>query len=161
MGLIPTSNPGAMAAIGGIKAGFSAYTARKNAQGQKNILGFEAQQAGYQAAMAGYQAQIAQQVGAVKEQDSQLQTAAQFGAQRAHMAAGGIDLGQGSATDVLASTEYMGERNVAMIQDDTNRQVWQYHTQQAMYQADQQAKLAQQGAINPDMEAFGAILNSL
>ncbi len=146
--------------LSGFSAGFSAFSARNQAQGRKNILGFEAQQAGYNAAIAGYQADIAQQVGAAKEQDSRLQTAAQFGSQRAHMAASGIDLGQGSATDVLASTEFMGERNAAMIRDDTNRQVWQYHNQQAMYQADQQAKLAQQSAINPDMEAFGSLLGS-
>lgn len=144
----------------GFNAGFSAMSARRDAQTRKNILGFEAQQAGYNAAIAGYQAQIAQQVGAAKEQDSRLQTAAQFSSERAHMAASGIDLGQGSATDVLASTEFMGERNAAMIRDDTNRQVWQYHNQQAMYQADQQAKLAQQSAINPDMEAFGSLLGS-
>jgi hypothetical protein len=144
----------------GFSAGFSAMSARRDAQTKKNELGYQAQVDSNNAAIAGYQAQIAQQVGAAKEQDSRLQTAAQFGAERAHMAAGGIDLGQGSATDVLASTEYMGERNAAMIRDDTNRQVWQYHNQQAAYTADQQARLAEQSAINPDMAAFGSLLGS-
>jgi hypothetical protein len=142
-------------------AGYSALSARTQAQGQKNLLGYEAQVAGNQAAIAGYQADIAQQVGAAREQDSRLQTAAQFGSERAHMAAGGIDLGQGSATDVLASTEYMGERNAMMIRDDTNRQVWQDRNQQSMYQSEQQAKLAQMDAINPDRAAFGSLLGSV
>jgi hypothetical protein len=76
------------------------------------------------------------------------------------MAASGIDLGQGSATDVLASTEYIGERQAMMIRDETNRQVWQYRVQQAQYQADQQNKLAQANAINPDLTAFGSMLGS-
>lgn len=141
-------------------AGYSAMSARTQAQGQKNLLGYEAQVAGNQAAIAGYQADIAQQVGAAREQDSRLQNAQQFGSERAHMAASGVDLGQGSATDVLASTEYMGERNAMMIRDDTNRQVWQDRNQQSMYQADQKAKLAQMNAINPDMAAFGSLLGS-
>ncbi len=141
-------------------AGFGAVSARTQAQGQKNLLGYEAQVAGNQAAIAGYQAEVAQQVGAAREQDSRLQTAQSFGAERAHMAASGVDLGQGSATDVLASTEYMGERNAMMIRDDTNRQVWQDRNQQSMYQADQKAKLAQMDAINPDMAAFGSLLGS-
>ena len=141
-------------------AGASAVSSYNQAQTRRNELGFEAQQAGYQAAMAGYQAQIAQQLGANREQDSRLQTAQSFGAERARMAAGGVDLGQGSATDVLASTEYMGERNAMMIRDDTNRQVWQDQSQQAMYQAEQRARLAQMNAINPDMAAFGSLLGS-
>jgi hypothetical protein len=146
--------------LAGFGAGYSAISARNQAQGQKNVLGYEAQAAANQAAIAGYQAEIAQQVGATNEQSSRLQTAAQFGSERAHMAASGIDLGQGSATDVLASTEYMGERNAMMIRDDTNRQVWQLHNQQTAYQAAQQAKLAQMNAINPDMAAFGSLLGS-
>jgi hypothetical protein len=146
--------------LSGFNAGFSALSARRDAQSQKNLLGFDAQVAGNQAAIAGYQAQIAQQVGAASEQNSRLQTAAQFSTDRAHMAASGIDLGQGSATDVLASTEYMGERQALMIRDDTNRQVWQDRNQQAMYQADQQAKLAQMNAINPDMAAVTSLLGS-
>jgi len=148
------------AGLFGFGAGLSAMSARNQAQGQKNMLGFEAQVAGNQAAIAGYQAEIAQQVGASREQDSRLQTAQQFGSQRARMAASGVDLGQGSATDVLASTEYMGERNAMMIRDDTNRQVWNERNQQAMYQTQQRAKLAQADAINPDMAAFGSLLGS-
>ncbi len=145
----------------GAGAGFNAFSARTKAQSDKNMLGFEAQQYANQAAIAGYQAQIAQQAGAAQEQGSRRQTAAQFGADRAHMAASGIDLGEGSATDVLASTEYMGERQAMMIRDDTNRQVWQDRNQQAMYQADQQAKLAPMNAINPDMAGAASLLGSL
>ncbi len=144
----------------GADAGFGAMSARRNAQGQKNMLGFEAQQYANSAAIAGYQAQLDQQAGDMREQTAQLQTAAQFGADRAHMAASGIDLGQGSATDVLASTEYMGERQAMMIRDDTSRQVWQDRVQQSQYQAQQQYKLAQMNAINPDMAGFGSLLGS-
>lgn len=144
----------------GADAGFSAMSARTSAQNNKNMLGFEAQQYANSAAIAGYQAQLDQQAGALREQNSRLQTADQFGAQRARMAASGIDLGQGSAPDVLASTEYMGERQAMMIRDDTNRQVWQDRVQQYQAQAQQQAALAKMNAINPDMMAFGSMLGS-
>ena len=144
----------------GANAGFAAATARTDAQSQKNTLGFEAQQYANSAAIAGYQAQLDQQAGAAQEQGARLQTAAQFGAGRARMAASGIDLGQGSATDVLASTEYLGERQAMMISDQTNRQVWQDRVQQYQDQAQQQFKLAQMNAINPDRVGMASMLGS-
>ena len=142
----------------GDKAGYEAASARTDAIKKNNILGFEAQQYANQAAIAGYQAQLDQQAGALRVQNAQLQTAGQFGASRARLAASGIDLGQGSATDVLASTEYMGERQAMTIRDDTNRQVWQDQVQQ--YQDQQQARLSKMQMANPDMAAFKSMLGS-
>ena len=156
----PQSGWSAASAYGGFSAGYHAISARNKAQGDKNMLSFEAQIYANQAAIAGYQAEIAQQTGVQREQGARLQTAAQTGSARAHMAAAGIDLGQGSATDVLASTAYMGEREAMMIRDDTNRQMWNYRNQQAMDLAQQKVKLAQMDAINPDKAAFGSMLGS-
>lgn len=155
-----TNGPYAGRGLKGADAGFSTMSASRDAQSQKNMLGFEAQQYANQAAIAGYQAQLDQQAGALRVQNAQLQSAGQFGAERARMAAGGIDLGQGSAADVLASTEYMGERQAMMIRDDTNRQAWQAQVQQAQAQAQQQAALARANAINPGSTAFGSLLGS-
>ncbi len=140
------------------QTGFNVVGAYNQARGQRNVLGYEAQVDAYNAAVLGYQADIAQQVGTMKEQNARLATANQFGAQRARMAASGVDLGQGSPTDVLASTEYMGEREALTIRDDTNRQVWALQTQQQGLLRDQQFKLAQQSAINPAVQAFGTLL---
>ncbi len=147
-------------AAGAFGLGYAPVAARNKAQGERNVLGYEAQVAGNNAAIAGYQAGIAQQVGERNEQSSMLHTANVFSTQRANMAAGGIDLGQGSATEVLASTEYMGQREAAAIHDDTARQVWALNNQKAQFLAEQQAKLAQSNAINPDMAAFGSFLGS-
>ncbi len=142
------------------QAGFNLVSTYNSAIGKKNLLGYEAQVDAYNAAIAGYQAEMAQRVGATNEQNARLATAAQIGAQRAHLAASGVDLGEGSATDVLASTEYLGERQVLTIRDDTNRQVWALRNQQAADLRDQQFKLAQSSAINPAVEAFGSLLGS-
>lgn len=142
------------------KAGFQAFSARNDALARKSKLSYQAQLASNQAAIAGYRAEIAQQLGAGREQDSRLETARQSGSQRARMAASGIDLGQGSATDVLASTAYIGERNAAMIRDKTNREVWKNRYEQAMSQYEQKARLAQMNAINPDREAFSSLMGS-
>lgn len=158
--LTPTQKQDFAWGLKGADAGYQAASIRTKAQSDKNMLGFEAQQYANSAAIVGYQAQLDQQAGARREQNAQLQTAGQFGAQRARMAASGIDLGQGSATDVLASTEYMGERQAMMIRDNTNRQVWQDRVAQSQAQAQQQYKLAQANAINPDMVGFGSMLGS-
>ncbi len=137
---------------------FNVVGAYNNAIGQQNVLGYEAQVDAYNASVLGYQADIAQQVGTMKEQNARLATASQFSAERAHMAASGVDMGQGSPNDVLASTEYMGEREALTIRDDTNRQVWALQNQQAGLLRDQQFKLAQQHAITPAVQAFGTLL---
>ncbi len=144
--------------VAAAQTGFNVVSAYNGAVGQRNVLGYEAQVDAYNAAVLGYQADIAQQVGTMKEQNARLATASQFSAERAHMAASGVDLGQGSANDVLASTEYMGEREALSIRDDTNRQVWALQTQQAGLLRDQQFKLAQQATINPATRAFGTLL---
>lgn len=51
------------------------------------------------------------------------------GAQRAAMAANGIDLGEGNAVDVLASTEIMKEIDKNQITSNAIRSAWGYRTQ--------------------------------
>jgi hypothetical protein len=56
--------------------------------------------------------------------------------QRAAMAANGIDLGDGNAVDVLASTEIMKEVDMNQITANAVRSAWGYRTQAAQVQAD-------------------------
>lgn len=133
-----------MAVAGG--AGMSAMGAQNKAQAQQDMLNSEANIADMQARQAILNGQNA-------EQSSMLKTGAVLGAQRAQLGANGVDLGSGSATDVLASTKYLGVRDAMTIHDNALRTAWSYNTQAAMDRA---------GAsnINPGMAGFSSALGS-
>lgn len=136
-----------------------AFGAQNSANSQKATLGYEAAVARNNQTIANYQSDLAVQNGAIAEQNQRLKTASIAGDQRAALAANGVDLGTGSATEVLATTKYMGERDALTIRDNAARQAWAYKNQAAGYGAEAAADLATSDAINPDM-AFASSLIS-
>ena len=90
--------------------------------------------------------------------NSELRSAQLFGTQRATLAANGVDLGSGSANEVLATTKYMGERDALTIQNNTANQVWGYKTQGQNYTSEAAADSATANAINPRMAAATSLL---
>ena len=138
--------------------GMSAMGAYNQAKTQQATLGYEAAVADNNARIADYQAQTEQQIGAQQEQAQRMKTASLFGAQLAGMAANGIDLGQGSAADVLASTQYMGERDALTIRDNAARRAWAYNMNAQNLRSESANDRAMGGAINPRMAAFTSLL---
>lgn len=114
---------GATAFVAGM--GAKAIGAYNSAQAQKSSYRTNAM-------LAGEQAGQAITAGQTREESSLLRTAQTYGEQRASMAANGVDLGQGSATDVLATTKFIGDRDAAAIQDNALREAWGYKTQSAI-----------------------------
>lgn len=127
-------------------AGIGAAGAMTRAQSQQNMLTSEAN-------IADMQARQAIINGQTNEQSSMLRTGATFGAQRAQLGANGVDLGSGSATDLLASTKYMGARDAMTIKDNALRTAWSYSAQSSMDRA-------AAGSINPTMAGVGSLLGS-
>ena len=125
------------AVAGGIGSFFSAL-------GQKNALNFQAQMDDANALHA---------ASAGTDQASQiLQRGGQMMAtQKASMAANGVELGDGSAAQVVASTD-------TMSQVDANTTVNNAMQQAFSYQADATSKRAAAGAISPAMAGFGTLL---
>lgn len=148
----------AMTYISAAGVGMSAMGAANQANTQKNVLGYQAAVANNNATIANYQAQQETVIGAQQEQASRIKTANLYGAQRASMAANGIDLGEGTATDVLTSTEYMGERDALTIRDNAARRAWAYKTNAQNYTSEASADSAMGSAINPTMSAAGSLL---
>lgn len=72
-----------------------------------------------------------QQVGTLTLKAGQLKST-----QRAAMAANGIDLGEGNAVDVQASTDLMKEVDMNQITANAVRSAWGYRTQAAQVQAE-------------------------
>ncbi len=102
------------------------------------------------ATLADYAAQDALERGEADVQQNQLQTAQLKGAQRAALAANGIDIGEGSAGNILTDTGYLGQRDITLIRSNAARQAWGYRTQALDYRNRARA-----------MSPFGAALGTL
>jgi len=147
----------------GLTAGVAvlgAYSSYKSAKTQQATLRANGQIADNNAQLAEWQASQAIVNGQAAEEGSRLQTAQIYGRQRAGLAASGVDLGYGSATDILASTELLGERDATTIHDNALREAWGYRTEGLDYR--NQATLDRYGAgqINPWLSAGTSLLGS-
>lgn len=133
----------------GAGAATSAVGAYYGAQSQQSALGYQADIAALNAHMAEMSAQqelfkgntavanLTQRAGQIK------------GAQRAAMAANGIDLGSSSATEVLTSTDMAKENDVNTITANAVRAAWGYRTQATNYQNEAMMKRSSADSINP------------
>lgn len=97
-------------------------------------------------------AQGQQQVGALTLKAGQLKST-----QRANLAANGVDLGEGSAAEVQASTDLMKEIDKNTVEANAVRSAWGYRAQAMNYQNEALTKRATAGAINP----IGSVVSSL
>jgi hypothetical protein len=82
------------------------------------------------------------------------------GAQRTALAANGVDLGVGSAAEVLTSTDIAKENDINTITANAVRSAWGYRTQATNFQNDALAKRASADSISPGMAAFTSLLGS-
>lgn len=120
-----------------------------------------------QAALADTNARIAE-LGAQQEMikgerevaNLTLQAGQVKGAQRAAMAANGIDLGEGNAAEVQASTDIMKEIDKNTAHANAVRSAWGYRTQGMNYQTEATVKRGTAGGISPGMSAVGSLLGS-
>lgn len=144
--------------VAALAAGMQAGGAYNSAQAQKQSLLYDAQVADNNATLAEWQARDAITVGNLKEQSVRMQMAGVKGSQRAAMAANGIDLTQGTAVDVLTSTDYMGERDALTVRNDALRSAWGYRTQGVGYQDN--ARMSRTGAnsISPTAAAATSLI---
>jgi hypothetical protein len=121
------------AAIAVISAGISAYGASEQASAQKKAANYQAQVEANNAKIAAWQRTDAINRGEREAQNSMRERSAMIGKQRAALAANGVDLNQGSALDLLASTEFLGQEEVNTIQSNAAREAWGYEIQGANY----------------------------
>lgn len=132
--------------------------ARNNAVAQQNALNYQAQVSANNAKIAQWQAQDALQRGARAEQTQRLKTAQLKGSQRASLAARGIALDEGSALNLLQDTDYMGDLDVATIQDNTTKEAWGYQNQANGYLNDAALQGYRAGETNSNAALAGTLL---
>lgn len=87
------------------------------------------------AGLADQQAADALSRGQTAQFSSELRTAQLKGTQTATLAAHGVALDQGSALDVLTSTDVMGAADAATIHDNAAKESWGYKAQAANYRS--------------------------
>ena len=126
----------------------------------KNQLAFEASMADINARIAELGARSAfeqgqQQVASLTMQAGQLK-----GRQRASMAANGVDLGEGSAAEVQASTELMKAIDKQTIEANAVKNAWGYRTQGANYQSEALMKRGSASGISPLASGASSLLTS-
>lgn len=96
-----------------------------------------------------------QQVGRLTMQAGQMKSA-----QRVALAANGVDLGEGNAAEIQASTDIMKEIDKNTVEANAIRSAWGYRTQATNLQNEANIKRATAGAINPGLSAAGSLLGS-
>ena len=140
-------SPTAALAMQGAGAASSALGAYSSTQASKSSLNLQATLADINAKSTMDMAAINQQMaessaqqtlltGQREVQKSQISTANLKGAQRASMAANGIDLGEGTALQILTSTDVLGEADANTLQANAVRAAFGYRTQgQAQFNA--------------------------
>lgn len=127
------------------------------AKGKASSLEFQSQLADINARMAEQTAQSEllkgqKQVAAVTLKAGKLKSK-----QRATMAANGIDLGEGNAAEVQASTDIMKEIDKNTIEANALRSAWGYRKQGGNFKNDAAMKRASASGVSP----FGAASTSL
>lgn len=143
-----------------MQIGYDMTAAFQQARAQKALMKYKAKIAKNNAQIMEYQAQQEGEIGAAREQVSRLNTAQMFSAQRAAMAANGIDLGEGVATDVLASTKFMGERDALTIRDNAARNMWAIRLKKQGYLDDAAFETANANSISPFGSALGSLMGN-
>lgn len=156
-----------MELLGAAGMGMSALGALSGANAAKNSAQMSQVQLNFQADMARINAQLNESnaqatllAGERQEQNIRLKTAQLKSTQRASMAANGIDLGSDTATNILTTTDVMGEIDAETAASNAVRAAWGYRTQGANATAEAMMKKASADSINPSMSFTTSLLGN-
>lgn len=134
---------------------FGAY---KESKAKQASYRYSSQVAANNAMLAELAAKDAFRRGEETKADIQRKAAALKGAQTASLAARGIDLGEGSALDILTSTDVMKELDVGRAGLNAEREAWGHRVRASNYR--DEASMLESAAenTNPFMSAAGTLL---
>lgn len=145
-------------------ARFNASVMENNALMARKFGEFNASNQEFNARLMEFGAQQELQKGAADVAKLTLQAGQVKSSQRASMAANGIDIGQGSAAEVQASTDVMKQIDVNTLTANAIRSAFGYRQQAVNYQlgamstrmqAEAQAMNYEMGGLDAQMKAFG------
>ena len=142
----------AAGAVSGAIGGF--YSAKMT----KNQLAFEADMSRINARIAELGARSAFERGQKEVASLTMQAGQLKSRQRAAMAANGIDLGEGNAAEIQASTDLMREIDKQTIEANAVRSAWGYRTEAANLQSSALMKEGSAAGISPLMAGASSLL---
>lgn len=96
-----------------------------------------------------------QQVGQLTMQAGRVKSA-----QRVALSANGMDLSEGNAAEIQASTDIMKEIDKNTVEANAVRSAWGYRTTGMNYQNEAIVKRGSADGISPGMSAFGSLLSN-
>lgn len=120
-------NPGiaVMVAMGVMTAASGMYAA----DASKKAAQYTADVAKQNADLDDFRADQAGQLGAIREEQHRAKVRQLAGTQRANLAANGVDLGSGTALDMVTETYTMGEADALTIRFNAMNEAWGFRTQ--------------------------------
>lgn len=146
-----------MLALGAITSAYGAFAAARSTQIQ---LDLQADLALINARLSESSAQQSLIAGQRQVQAQRLKTAQLKGSQRAALAASGVDLQEGSAANILRTTDVMGEIDADTIEYNAVRAAWGYRTQRANSIAAATMARANADSANPLAAGTASLLGS-
>src|SRR5690606_7603495 len=102
----------------------TAYAGNEQAQAEREAGRYQAEVAEVNAKQADYRAEQAARIGAIREDQHRAQVRRLAGSQRATLAANGIDLGSGTAADMVNETYTLGEADALTIRFNAMNEAW-------------------------------------
>lgn len=131
-----------------------------SAQSQKSALNAQADLADINSRVAELSAQSQLDQGNQQVAQASLAAGQLKSRQRTSLAANGVDLGQGSAAEIQASTDVMKDTDINTIKANAVRNAWGTRTQSVNYQ--NQANIARTNAssLSPASSAFSSLMTS-
>ncbi|MBF0164472.1 MAG: hypothetical protein HQM01_08265 [Magnetococcales bacterium] len=116
-------------AMSGIGAVTSMIGQQQSAAAQSAAAHYNAQVARNNQQIAQQNADLAQQEGQARLTQQRMKSRSLMGAQRAALAANGLEIGSGSALDLQADSAMLSEWDARMIQYNTDKSAWNYTVQ--------------------------------
>ena len=150
---------------GAIGSYFNAKSQALQLESQSSSLAFQADMSRLNAVQAEFTAQQIMRAGNLKQGQVSLCAGKIKSAQRASMAARGIDLGVGSAVETIATTDLMKEIDMLTVNSETVRsaeaariQRQNYMTQAAIQDVSAENVMASSRSISPTLAASTSLL---
>lgn len=128
------------------------------AKGERAAANYNAAVARNNAQMSEWMAEDAVRRGQDAKRKTQLQTAQLKGRQRAMLAERGIDLGEGSALDLLTDTDLFGQIDANTAVANAAREAYGYRSQGAGFLAEEAMQRMRADSISPGKAALTSAL---
>lgn len=144
----------------GVGAFMSVLSAYQSSKAMKSNLRFSAEMAKINAEIAELSAQQTLLAGQRQHGASRLRYGQLKGAQRAALAANGVDLGEGNAAEVQASSELLAEIDANQITANAVQAAWGYRTQGTNYENKARMDEATASGISPGLNATSSLVTN-